>query len=87
VNEHLVDLRGDCDAYALVVIEDLDPRNVIFFRRTGLAEVCTLLGKRHPDQDCTLQFTRRNYLRLLDLRASVEHLGVQVFDLAAPTPG
>jgi hypothetical protein len=82
VNEHLVDFRGDCDAYALVVVEALDPRHVIIFRRAGLAEVCRALGKRHPDQDRTLQLTRRNYLQILAERQRFRPFGVDVVDVA-----
>jgi hypothetical protein len=78
----LVDFRGDCDAYALVVVEDLDPKHVLLFRRAGLAEICALLGKRHPDQERTLQLTRRNYLTLLAHPDQFAPLGVDVFDLA-----
>jgi hypothetical protein len=61
VNEHLVDFRPGCDRYALLVVEDLDARSMLVFSREGLSAVCAALGKRHGDQDTTLQFTRANY--------------------------
>jgi hypothetical protein len=66
VNEHLVDFRtGESDEYALVIFEDLLPTAVLIFHRSTLARVGGWLGKRHPNQDVTLQLTRRNYAQLL----------------------
>jgi hypothetical protein len=81
VNEHVVDLRGDCDAYALVVVEALDPRHVLVFRRNGLGDVCRTLGKRHPHQERTLQLTHRNYQQIVTAPAHFKEFGADVFDL------
>jgi hypothetical protein len=61
VNEHLVDFRGGCDRYALLIVEDLDARSLVIFAKSGLSSACTKLAKRHGNQDVTLQFTRANY--------------------------
>lgn len=61
VNGHHVDFRGGCDRYALLVIEALDAKALIVFSKIGLSELGAALGKRHPDQDSTLQFTQANY--------------------------
>ena len=57
VNEHPVDFRGGCDRYALLIVEALDAKALVVFSREGLAGVCSELGKRHPNQELTLQFT------------------------------
>jgi hypothetical protein len=84
VNEHLVEFRGDCDRYALVVIEAFDPVAVLIFRQDTLTEVCQRLGKRHGRQDETLHLTRRNYIELLERPDSFHDL-VVVYDLKAFT--
>ena len=83
VNEHPVDLSGDCDAYALVVIEDFEPRHVLIFRKDCLAEVGAALGKRHPSQDTILQLTRRNYRMIVEQAEPFAGLGVHVVGLGA----
>lgn len=72
VNEHLVDFRSpETDQYALVTFEDLAPTAVLIFRRATLGSLGAWLGKRHPNQDVTLQLTHRNVLRLIDARSEI----------------
>lgn len=52
---------------------------VLIFDRTTLVQVCQRLGKRHPNQDTTLQLTRRNINQLLAERTAFDRLGVKVF--------
>lgn len=83
INEHHVHFgHPECDSYALVFFEDLLPIAVIVFPRGRIAEICSALGKRHPNQEFTLQLTRRNFLQILDEEGRFEALGVQVFRLA-----
>lgn len=81
VNEHLVDFRSPVDLYALLVVEALDAKTLLVFERGSLADVAASLGKRHPNQDVTIQFTRRNYLQILDSEEAFRSLGVQVYRL------
>ena len=76
VNEHLVDFRQGADLYALLVVEALDARSLVVFSRAGLASVCSALGKRHPQQDTTLQFTRANYRAIASDAAGFAAYGV-----------
>jgi hypothetical protein len=80
VNEHLVAMDEHLDAYALVIFIDLLPESIIVFRG-DLTKLCSYLGKRHPRQDVTVQFTRRNYLRLRDGSDRPDGIGVEIFDL------
>lgn len=62
INEHHVHFgHPDCDSYALVFFEDLLPIAVTVFPRGRIAEVCSALGKRHPNQEFTLQLTQRKF--------------------------
>lgn len=81
VNEHLVDFRSpETDKYALVVFEDLLPKAVLIFERSGVRQLASRLGKRHPDQDVTIQFTRRNFLSLVSDKDWIsEYVQVIVF--------
>lgn len=81
VNEHLVDFRGDCDRYALVAFEDLEPRAVVVFSKETIGDVCRVLGKRHSHQSSYLQLTQRNFTHLLKERARFGTLGVEVYDV------
>jgi hypothetical protein len=47
------------DRYALVMYEALEPTCVLIFARESPTAVCQRLGKRHPNQDTTLQITPR----------------------------
>lgn len=81
VNGHVVDFRGECDKYALLVVEDLDPKALLVFTRKGLAGVCARLGKRHGEQDLTLQLGQANFRMLIATPQEFAPLGVQVLDL------
>lgn len=78
VNEHLVSSVAGVDRYALVVLEDLTVSAVLVFPG-DLSRVGALLDKRHADQATTLQFTRRDFVRLLADRAGTAAVGVQVW--------
>jgi hypothetical protein len=45
-----------------------------------MTELCKALGKRHPDQDHRLDFTRANYRTILGHRERFKRLGVRVID-------
>jgi len=79
VNEHLITFDDDLDFYALAIIEALEPTAVICFARDTLAQVCAHLGKRHPQQERTLQLTRVNAKACLSDRARFAPLGVRVW--------
>jgi hypothetical protein len=64
VNEHVVRSAPGVDWYALVIIEGFRVSGVAAFPG-ALAPVCRALGKRHPNQDTTLQFGRRNWLAVV----------------------
>jgi hypothetical protein len=81
VNEHPVDFRGGCDRYALLIVEALDAKALVVFSREGLAGACSELGKRHPNQDLTLQFTRANYREIATKPERFEPFGVTLVQL------
>ena len=81
VNEHPVDFRGGCDRYALLIVEALDAKALVVFSREGLAGVCSELGKRHPNQELTLQFTRANYQAIATRPERFEPFGVTFVQL------
>lgn len=81
VNEHLVDFRGEIDLYALLIVEALDAKSLLVFSRPSLSAVAAALGKRHPSQDTTIQFTRRNYWQVLAEADRFQEMGVQVYRL------
>ena len=81
VNEHPVRFENGVTRYALLIIEDLSPRALVVMSSSRLTDVCSKLGKRHPNQDCTLQFTRANFRQLIRERAQFEALGVEITDL------
>jgi hypothetical protein len=78
INGHTVRFEGPLDDYALVLVEDLDPRAILVFGRESIAVVGRRLGKRHPDQDRSLQLTRSNVLALLADGSRFRDLGVRV---------
>ncbi|MEU2930588.1 hypothetical protein ABZ636_37020 [Streptomyces sp. NPDC007251] len=59
-NEHTVRSIPGVDWYALVVYESFSVTGVLAFP-PDLTEICSDLGKRHPGQPTSLQFTRRNW--------------------------
>ena len=68
------------DAYSVVFSESLLPVTVIQLPARRLAEeVGAALGKRHPNQDVTLQLTRANYVRLIGEPRTFRPLGVRAW--------
>lgn len=82
VNEHVVDFRHGVDLYALLVVEALDAKCLLVFARDNLANVCSLLGKRHPNQHETLQFTRANYQSIIAAPTTFAVHGVTIVRLS-----
>ncbi len=78
VNEHQVMGLPGADLYALVIFEGFATVAVLLFPQQ-LAPICTALGKRHPAQNTTLQFTRRNLMTIRDDPARFTALGMQVW--------
>lgn len=82
VNEHLVDFRGGgCERYALLIIEAFEPEALVIFDARSLGAVCAALGKRHGDQDRTLQLTQANYKAIVSGATDFASRGVVVVDL------
>lgn len=79
INEHRVEFTDEMDAYAVVLVEALEPTAVLWFNRDGLAETCRRLGKRHPDQARVLQLTRVNAASILADPAPFRPYGVRVW--------
>jgi len=79
VKGHLVKFTPDLDRYALVVYEALEPIAVLIFERATLGEVCRRLGKRHPNQETTLQITEANVRQLPSRREEFVTVGVEVY--------
>ncbi len=86
INEHHVKFTPDMDRYVVVFFDHLEPTFAIDFPKEGLAQVCQRLGKRHPNQDATLQLTRRNTKMIRQQREEFEKLGVCVYDIALTAP-
>lgn len=81
INEHPIFFPESVDEYALVIYIALQVESVLVFKRKTLSKVCVLLGKRHPNQNLTLQFTKRNYETILSNPALFEELGMEVYNL------
>lgn len=81
VNEHEIDFRSGCDRWALLIVEDLDAKSLVVFSKSGLRHVCTALGKRHSNQDLTLQLTQANYRTIVNAPQRFEPWGVVWIDL------
>jgi len=81
VNEITIRSVPGVDRFALLVYESFVPLAVLIFP-SDLSGVCAELGKRHPDQASSLQFTRRNFRSVLERPERFGELGVQVVDLA-----
>jgi hypothetical protein len=79
INEHPLKFPPMVDEYALVIFIALQLETVLVFHRENLSQVCSLLAKAHPNQDTTLQFTRRNYETILSKKSEFEKLGLEVF--------
>lgn len=79
VNEHHVTFPETVNEYALVIYISLKLESIIVFKRETLGQVCKRLGKKHPNQEHTLQFTKRNYETILSEEVEFEKLGVEVY--------
>lgn len=79
INEHPIKFPPTVDEYALVIFVALQLETVLVFPKETLGQVCTLLAKAHPNQDTTLQFTRRNYETILSEKSKFETLGLEVY--------
>ena len=79
INEHPIIFPSTVDEYALVIFVALQLEAVLVFQRETLSQVCSLLAKAHPNQDTTLQFTRRNYETILSEKSKFEKLGLEVY--------
>jgi len=79
INEHHIKFEGNCDDYAIVIITAFKIEAVIIFKKETIGEVCKLLRKRHPNQEKSLQFTRRNFDYILNNVFRFKELGVEVF--------
>jgi len=78
VNEHVVRSAPGVDWYALVIVEGFQVSGVAAFP-AALAPICQALGKRHPNQDTTLQLGRRNWLAITSNPDSFRTLGMQIW--------
>lgn len=79
INEHRVHFEAGLDDYALVIYVGFRLEAVLIFSRETIGQVCAALGKRHPDQNTTLQFTQRNYAAIVRDHVDFRSLGVDVF--------
>jgi hypothetical protein len=80
-NWHTIKFNEYRDKYALVVFVDLLPVHMFVFGKHKLQDLCLELGKRHPQQDRTLQFTKTNYYAIINNQDKFKNLGVDVFTL------
>jgi hypothetical protein len=78
VNEHVVRSLPGVDWYVLVIIEGFRVSGVAAFP-SGLGPICQALGKKHGDQDTTLQFGRHNWLAIRDDPDRFCSLGMRIW--------
>ena len=78
VNEHHVRNLPGADRYALVLFEAFTATGVVMFP-PDMTAIGAALGKRHPDQAATLQFTRRNWWSVRDDPDRYRGLGMTVW--------
>jgi hypothetical protein len=78
VNEHHVRTLPGADRYALVLFEAFTVTAVLMFP-PNLGPIGGALGKRHPNQDVTLQFTRSNWWAVRDDPERFRGLGMTVW--------
>lgn len=79
VNEHHVQFSSDVEWYALVVFEAFKVLAILVFQRASISDVCAKLNKKHPNQHCGLQMTRRNFMSILEDERTFSALGVRVY--------
>ena len=80
-NWHTVKFNEYRDKYALVVFVDLLPRHMFVFSKHKIGDLCQALGKKHPQQDTTLQFTKTSYHTIVENQEKFKNLGVVVYTL------
>lgn len=78
VNEHLVHRIETVHWYVLVIIEGFGVSGVLAFP-ADLRSIGAALGKRHPGQDITLQFTRTNWQAIRSNPQRFRALGMRVW--------
>ncbi|MBI3465912.1 MAG: hypothetical protein HY000_23085 [Planctomycetes bacterium] len=83
VNEHTISCSDEIDQYALVIFEGFALSAVLVFDRSSLARIGQRLGKRHANQHCMLQLTRRNFLAIKESPEEFAALGVTTTVLSA----
>jgi hypothetical protein len=66
------------DWYVLVIFEGFQVSGFAAFP-TLLGPICWALGKRHGNQDMTLQLGRRNWLAIREEPGKFRDLGMQVW--------
>lgn len=79
VNWHTIEPTEHQDWWALVIFLDLMPKAVYLFPSADLTPICQALGKRHGNQDTTLQFTKNNHRDISADPKRFEALGMRVF--------
>jgi hypothetical protein len=79
VNHHHIRFDGRADDHALVIFEGMELIAILCFPREAIAEVCKRLGKRHPNQERSLQLTQLNYQAIIDDAGSFEKLNMRVY--------
>ncbi|MEU6654785.1 hypothetical protein ABZ904_36575 [Streptomyces sp. NPDC046900] len=77
-NEHTVRSIPGVGWYVLVVYEAFAVTGVLAFP-PDLTEICSALGKRHPDQATSLQLTRRNWWTIRDNADAYRQLGMRIW--------
>ncbi|WP_020663178.1 hypothetical protein [Amycolatopsis benzoatilytica] len=78
VNEHRVRRIDDVDWYVLVLVEAFTVVGVLAFPM-NLAPIAAALGKRHPDQERKIEFTRANWLTIRSDSRRFRTLGMRVW--------
>jgi len=81
INWHTIKFNEYMDKYALVYYEKLNPKAIFIFKVQNLSRLCQLLGKKHKNQDSELQFTKTNYLELINNPEKYVKEGVDVIIL------
>lgn len=77
-NEHTVRRIPGVDWYALVIYEAFEVTGVLAFP-PDLTGICSALGKRHPGQSTSLQFTRRNWWTVRENANAFRQLGMHIW--------
>ncbi|WP_034273171.1 hypothetical protein [Haloechinothrix halophila] len=78
VNEHVVRSVPGVDWYALVIFEGFRVSGIVAFP-SELGAICGALGKRHGEQETTLQFGRRNWLTICADPDRFRRLGLRLW--------